>query len=362
MAVTWISCTIGQKPRPSTRAMGFYSRYLQERIHFAAGNFREQLRTFLLDKGHRYDVINPIDVSRMVDLLSLDDLPELKSRYLLPGKDSLLLSDNKESIMEHAGKIGLPCPRTFSRVEPQDLDQPERLGITFPCIIKFRGAERMTHWRPEDRYRIAHDREDLKTNYLQMHGIEEYPIIQEYVDGIGVGFFALYDQRGELAAQFCHQRVREYPVSGGPSSCCLSIFDERLIRLGRDLLESLSWRGLAMVEFKYDRNRDQFFLLEVNPRYWGSLPLAVYSGVNFPVLHIMSILGIKFSPVLNYKIGVKMRFIDKDLRSILANLVRKTTLADKAHLLADLFNPSIKEGFLRFDDFPLLYSLLKSQI
>jgi predicted ATP-grasp superfamily ATP-dependent carboligase len=175
-----------------------------------------------------------------------------------------------------------------------------------------------------------------------MHSIEQYPVIQDYIEGIGVGFFALYDKDRQLKAQFCHQRVREYPITGGPSSCCQSIYDDRLIKLGRILLESLGWMGLAMVEWKYDRIRDKFYLIEINPRYWGSLPLAVYSGVNFPVLHIMSTLGINFQPVLEYQIGTKMRFIDKDIKSILMRLREDTGFIEKMKLIKELFNPKLK--------------------
>jgi len=342
--------------------MGFYSKYLHSKVYFNEDNYRSQFKNYLLQHSKNYDVINPIDVSKMIDVMDIDEEFNLKLKYLLPCKVNLLIADNKEKIMEHAEKIGIPCPKTLTRVEPEDLSDPDKLGITFPCIIKFRGDNRITHWRPEERYRIVYERKDLIKSYIEMHAIEQYPVIQEYIEGVGVGFFALYDKNKQLMAQFCHQRVREYPISGGPSSCCESIYDERLIKLGRTLLESLDWMGLAMVEFKYDKNRDEFYLLEINPRYWGSLPLAVYSGVNFPVLHIMSILGINFKPILKYRCGIKMRFIDKDIKSILMSLRLEAGFSNKIHLVRELFNPFIKEGFLTLDDIGLLYNVIRTNL
>lgn len=342
--------------------MGFYSKYLHGKVYFDEGNYRSQFRSFLKTHSNNYDIINPIDVSKMIDVMVIDEELNLKLKYLLPSKEHLIISDNKESIMEHAEKIGIPCPRTYTRVEVEDLSDPAKLGITFPCIIKFRGDSRMTHWRPEERYRIVHERKDLIKAYLEMHTIEQYPVIQEYIEGVGVGFFALYDKENRLKAQFCHQRIREYPITGGPSSCCESIFDDRLISLGRTLLESLEWMGLAMVEFKYDTKRDKFFLLEVNPRYWGSLPLAVYSGVNFPVLHIMSIMGIDFQPILKYRCGIKMRFIEKDIKAIIMSLRKEMPWLDKVSLIGDLFNPYIREGFLTLDDIGLLFKLIRAKL
>ena len=36
------------------------------------------------------------------------------------------------------------------------------------------------------------------------------------------------------------------------------------------------------VEFRVDMNTDRFWLLEINGRFWGSLPLAIFAGVDFP--------------------------------------------------------------------------------
>jgi len=342
--------------------MGFYSKYLSGRIYYDQNDYSDEFRRIIIKNHSNYDVINPIEVSKMLNVIEIEEELKLNLKYLLPHKEQLKLSDNKETIIRHAEKVGVPCPKTRTRVEVEDLADPGKLGLTFPCIIKFRGDSRMTHWRPEERYRIIYQHKDLVREYIQMHAIEEYPVIQEYIDGVGVGFFALYDKDKRLKAQFCHQRIREYPISGGPSSCCKSIYDKELIRHGRTLLESLDWMGLAMVEFKYDKNRNQFYLLEVNPRYWGSLPLAVYSGVNFPVLHIMSILGLPYDPILKYKVGMKMRFIDRDIKAILLGITHKNKWKNNLCSLIDLFNPFIKEGFLTMDDIGFLLKVVQTKI
>jgi predicted ATP-grasp superfamily ATP-dependent carboligase len=193
-----------------------------------------------------------------------------------------------------------------------------------------------------------------------MHAIEEYPIIQEYIEGQGFGFFALYDRKGEVKAHFGHKRIREYPTSGGPSSCCESFYDAELFQMGRRLLESLEWTGLAMVEFKFDEIRRQYFVIEVNPRYWGSLPLAVNSGVNFPVLHALSALEIDYQPVVDFRLGMKTRFLDRDIKAIMANIHFEKNLGKKIELFLQIFNPTIKDGFIALDDMgPLLRRLVQ---
>jgi hypothetical protein len=78
-----------------------------------------------------------------------------------------------------------------------------------------------------------------------------------------------------------HKRLREYPPSGGPSTAAASYYSPRLEELGVKLLSALKWNGVAMVEFKFDIHRQDFVLMEINGKFWGSLELALRSGVNF---------------------------------------------------------------------------------
>ncbi|MFT4826088.1 MAG: hypothetical protein ACJAUG_003403 [Halioglobus sp.] len=47
-------------------------------------------------------------------------------------------------------------------------------------------------------------------------------------------------------------------------------------------MEILEWQGVAMMEYKRDPESDQFWLIEINARYWGYLDQDLYSRKNFP--------------------------------------------------------------------------------
>ena len=79
-----------------------------------------------------------------------------------------------------------------------------------------------------------------------------------------------------------HERIHEYPITGGSSTFAKSFYDSDLLMYGKSLLEKLNWHGPAMVEFKRDDNDNQFKLIEINPKLWGSLELSTISGINFP--------------------------------------------------------------------------------
>jgi len=79
---------------------------------------------------------------------------------------------------------------------------------------------------------------------------------------IGLGYVGL-----PLAVEF----GKVLPVTG---------FDIKEARV----FNEIGWHGLAMAEFKVSPSTGQYWFIEVNPRLWGSLPLAVASGVEFPYL------------------------------------------------------------------------------
>jgi predicted ATP-grasp superfamily ATP-dependent carboligase len=58
--------------------------------------------------------------------------------------------------------------------------------------------------------------------------------------------------------------------------------DPQLLELGTRLLDTLGWHGVAMVEFKQDAANGTYYLMEVNPKFWGSLDLALAAGADFP--------------------------------------------------------------------------------
>ena len=108
--------------------------------------------------------------------------------------------------------------------------------------------------------------------YEKMKAYDPAPIVQERIEGEGGGVSLLLGRDSELLGAICHRRLREYPMSGGPSTCCVTTFDPARIEQAHALLRSFGFVGLAMVEYKGD------CILEVNPRIWGSFPLVVRAG------------------------------------------------------------------------------------
>jgi biotin carboxylase len=98
-----------------------------------------------------------------------------------------------------------------------------------------------------------------------------------------------------------------------------------------------------MVEFKHDERDGGFKLMEINPRFWASLELAIASGIDFPLLAARLATGEEIEPVEDYAIGVKFRWLAQD---ILHLSQRPGALPD---FLGDFFDPCMRYE-VRVDD------------
>ena len=93
-----------------------------------------------------------------------------------------------------------------------------------------------------------------------------------------------------------------------------------------------------MVEFKWDQATDTFALLEINGRFWGSLPLALAAGVDFPYYLYQIAVGDTPEPPPSYPLGVVARDAVGELKHFLQVMTggggaRLATLRDAATIL-----------------------------
>jgi hypothetical protein len=121
-------------------------------------------------------------------------------------------------------------------------------------------------------------------------------LIEGHVAGRGAGVFFLR-WGDQLLAEFMHLRVHEVPHTGGVSSYRKSWWHQAMRDDALTKLKAMDWQGVAMMEYRWDPATDQFYFLEMNGRFWGSLHLALFAGVDFPTLLLDAFHGHLPSPV-----------------------------------------------------------------
>lgn len=250
--------------------------------------------------------------------------------------------NDKQQVHERARALGIPVPEEFSGL-------PDR----FPVVIKPHCGEK-AGLKARDRYTIAHDADEFRAKYAAMQRWDDAPIVQEQVIGPGEGVDLLLGRDSELLCALCHRRIREYPVTGGPSTCCVSFYDERLITDAHRLLASFGFVGMAMVELKGGR------VLEVNPRVWGSFPLTDRCGSPYTALYARAAAGepVTYTP-RDFRTGVKLRFLFNDGLATLG-YCKAGRLREALGGVRDFF--TVPEALRRRDDMRAYRAYLKNSL
>jgi len=230
------------------------------------------------------------------------------------------LSD-KAGVLATAAALGVAVPEQTTVASAEDASLVPAGALRYPIVLKPSPVLARVNGRwikPGVAYAGGPD--ELRAR-LAAWPAGAYPVLlQQRVVGPGVGVSLLrWDHR--TVAVFAHQRLREKPPSGGVSVYCESMStDPRLVAQSEALLQQLAWQGVAMVEYKIDAATGTPYLMEVNPRFWGSLQLAVDAGVDFPVLLAAAALGRPMPGRAPYRIGVRSRSWWGDVDHLLARL------------------------------------------
>jgi predicted ATP-grasp superfamily ATP-dependent carboligase len=208
---------------------------------------------------------------------------ELPTSVTLPLADAeiLELANDKSRTASLAATIGISVPQILEWKHPMDLRVSES-DESGKLVVKLRrGNSAKGVFYADDLDHAASLCEKLIDEFeLQP---KRYPIVQRYASGDGWGVSCLY-WNGKRIAHFTHKRLREKTDTGGTSTLRVAAENALLESWAFAILEELNWHGIAMVEFKYDAIAKTGWFIEINPRLWGSIHLAVTAGVDFPSL------------------------------------------------------------------------------
>jgi predicted ATP-grasp superfamily ATP-dependent carboligase len=294
----------------------------------------------LVDRSREADVLLP--VSTNVLLACAEAGGRFACPLAAPEAGAARRANDKSRSLAAARRAGVPVPRSWSPEALEDLDGLLEI-LRFPAVVKLRDDEG-TVLDPGERYRIVRTGGELRRAWAELHRLKPFPLVQERIRGPGFGVGVLAE-KGRVVAALAHRRLRELPVAGGPSAAAVTVEDARLRRYAEAVIRELGWTGVAMVEFKRD---DDYRFLEVNPRFWGALPLALAAGVNFPDLLCRQTLGEAVSAAPG-RAGVKLRFLGLEAAAFgQALAARRWDLAGA--FLADLADPAFRDGIFEWDD------------
>ena len=300
------------------------SRYCSEKCVYPDPSTQpEEFIRFICD----YIEYKKIDI--LIPVTDITTLPLTENVNLLPKHCALPFADfhsvkraaDKVGIIKLAQSLGVDVPQSLVVTSASNV-RASNNNFIYPVVIKPAKSRVMTEtgWLYTS-VTYADSPDDL-TKKLNRLDARVFPVlIQERIHGPGLGIFMCY-QHGKPVAAFSHKRIREKPPSGGVSVLRESTnLDPVALEFSERLLNELGWNGVAMVEFKIDVRDSRPKLIEINGRFWGSLQLAIDSGVDFPVLLAQSVHS-DVVPNYKYTAGVLSRWFWGDFDALLLRMIK----------------------------------------
>ena len=264
----------------------------------ALGRFSRYAREFVLQQGALGDWLPGFVAARAIGSVlaisegQLIELAALKGRLgdcrvLAPDADQLERVLDKARTLEAARRVGIDVPDDWQPMAGED-HRARAAALTYPVAVKWADPNSILatleqHGLAFEKVEYADTAAQLAAILARYEGLGCWPLVQQYCPGFGLGQMLHMTAQG-ASLRFQHRRLREFPPTGGVSSFCASIpLDQHVAQMARSeaLLKELCWEGPAMVEYRFDPATGRYWLMEVNGRFWGSIPLAWHCGAHF---------------------------------------------------------------------------------
>jgi predicted ATP-grasp superfamily ATP-dependent carboligase len=300
----------------SSDALGFRSRYLAAGFVRPIGEGALVALLNQLAEERQARFLITISESDAVFARRVADHGELKGlRPLVPEESRLKVVNDKLTTYQIARRLGIRVPTTW---QPERVEAiAERVGaVEFPCVLKWRDP----HIVAPDLARIGetlrkseycYEAASLRAALMRYAPIGRFPLVQSFCPGEGLGQM-LFMSGGKALLRFQHRRLAEWPPEGGFSTVCESLppsAHAELMAKSEALLAEIGWEGPAMVEYRFDPRTQSAALMEINGRFWGSLPLAYHAGAPF-AWFTYAVLGLGRKEIAPpYRAGMRCRYM-----------------------------------------------------
>lgn len=254
---------------------------------------------------------------------------------VLPDSAALAVALDKNRTLQAARAVGIEVPESWQPLPSDDLEVRAR-AFPFPAVLKWSDPNQVAPLLaaarlPLVKAQIVSSADELLAVLGSYAPIGCWPIVQEYCAGRGLGQF-FFMRRGEVLRRFQHVRIAEWPPEGGFSSVCDAVpLDEHvdLQHKSAELLRSIGWHGVAMVEYRHDPATGKAKLMEINGRFWGSFPLAYHCGAAFALAAYRDAIGAAIEPLPALRDDLRCRMVATELKRLVRILFQPGRIVDR---------------------------------
>lgn len=264
-------------------------------------------------------------------------------KLVLPAYEQIIIAHNKDQWETVARSLNIPVPKTVT-IEDVRNQKTDLHSISYPVLIKPKQGGGAWAIKQID---SPQELQALLSNPLYFDRPWSRFFIQEKIMGETMCVAMLFC-KGEYKAKIAYKQLRDYPVSGGQATLRISISNKDAETNFQRLLEEFKWHGVCQADFVVDGRTGIPYLIDINPRFWGSLIQGIASGVDFPYLVFKMAIEGDVEQIRDFKIGVMTRWLGGDLMTFFP-LLRSSK--ERLAFIKQFITPYSKR--VTYDDFSL---------
>ena len=237
------------------------------------------------------DVLIPNFDAELFSFIKLNaQLSEMGIATFLPGLEQFD-ERQKTNLPEFGNKYDVKVPFSKNITSIADIDSIKE-DFKYPVLVKGKFY---------DAY-IAQNSEQVMIYFNKINAKWGLPvIIQEYIRGTEVNVVALGDGTGRTVGAVPMRK--QYITDKGKAWGGITLDAPDMIELTHRLINSTRWKGGMELELIRDDKND-LFLIEINPRIPAWVYLAVGAGQNLPEALVKLALGIPVPSYTDFKKGI----------------------------------------------------------
>ena len=298
---------------PGNYLENFSKKYLMPFPTLGFEELKERLE-YIISKENIELIIPCLDAELPLYIKYQDELKELGIKTFLPTLESFELR-NKNKLAKLSEKVGLNYPKTFEVNSVQAMKTlVQKKEIKFPFMVK-------------GNYYKAYKANNIEEAIEHFYTISNewgFPILlQEMVKGEEINLVGVGDGNGNLVGAVSIKKLTTTSI--GKIWSGVTIYNEELMNIAKEFVKATNWRG--PFELECISNREEIFMIEINPRFPAWVHFATEVGVNLPEMVIKLANGEKVEPKLEFPIQkMYVRYVEErvvDFREFLSLLNTK---------------------------------------
>jgi predicted ATP-grasp superfamily ATP-dependent carboligase len=261
-----------------------------------------------------YDVLLPGSEASLIPISEHREVLEPHVLLGLPAHEIVLRSLDKTLLLTEATAAGLAPPRSLVCTSAEEASAAAR-ELGYPVVAKPHRsfAEHEGRLR-QTAVRVVPDEAELKRTV----GLLGTPVlVQHYVARAKIVYCAAVRIR-ERPLGFTFARIeRTWPPDAGSAAMALTVDPPTAIEAQvHEVLSRVGWTGIFQLQL-LDLGEGRLEAIDLNPRLFASLALAVRAGANLPALWCDHLLGRTSTASDGARVGIRYRWEDGELKYVI---------------------------------------------